>query len=226
MPKLRKAIEEEGDYKISVVGPSQKPIGFGRSRPDADEYKWGTAYTIEPPLDPDALLILYANSDTLQQCVAAMVNNIAGRGHVYEAVIDFDSPDSMEQVATEMVMERQHRHPGAPMPTEQEVEEQHAAWKREAKLERAQIEVLINRLTPGRHETFRRLRKDERRDRESVGWGAWEIIRQNGIPVRARHVPARSLRLTDALRIHGEDARQGARRPGGDRDPVVGRLPP
>jgi capsid portal protein len=122
--------------------------------------------------------------------------NIAGRGHILEPVIDFDADDALDQVETAMLMERRAHNPAAQMPTEDEVAKQHKQWKREARIERAAAEIYIKRLTPGPKDTFRKLRMKERRDREILGWGAWEIIRQDGVPVRANHVPSRSLRLT------------------------------
>lgn len=184
------------DLDITVIkAGGQAPIDFGRAREDADESLWAALGIVYPPLDVNKLLLLYSASDTLQQCVDAMVANIDARGWAPDAVLDLDADDAAEQVATALYLERRSRSASAEMPTEQEVEETLKEWRREARLEKALLEIRIKSLCF--ESTFSSLRQQQRRDREVIGWGAWEIIRdESGQIVRAKHVPSRTTWLT------------------------------
>lgn len=184
------------EVEITVIKAAPKiDVGFGRAREDADETQWGLTIPLEPPLDVDKLLLLFSVSDTLQQCVDAMVANIDARGWAPEAVLDLEADDAAEQVATAMYLERRSLSPTAVMPTLEEVEATLAEWRRESKIERALLKLRINSLCF--EGGFSNLRQQQRRDREVVGWGAWEIVRNDhGQIVRAKHVPARTVRLT------------------------------
>jgi PBSX family phage portal protein len=184
------------ELDVTIVKAAPKiDVDFGRSREDADEIQWGISYPLDPPLDVDRLLFLFSVSDTLQQCVDSMVANIDARGWVPEPVLDLDADDAAEQVATAMFLERRSSSPSAQLPTEGEVASTMQEWRREAKLEKALLKLRINSLCY--ETTFSELRQQQRRDREVIGWGAWEIIRnEDGQIVRAKHVPSRTLRLT------------------------------
>ncbi|MCP4573232.1 MAG: hypothetical protein GY838_12835 [bacterium] len=184
------------ELDVTVIKAAPKiDVDFGRAREDADEVQWGLSFPLDPPLDVDRLLLLYSVSDTLQQCVDSMVANIDARGWSPEAVLDLDADDAAEQVATAMFLERRSASPSAEMPTEEEVAETMKEWRREAKLEKALLKLRIKALCY--ESTFSELRQQQRRDREVIGWGAWEIIRNEARQiVRAKHVPSRTLRLT------------------------------
>jgi capsid portal protein len=188
---------ETQELNVTVIKAAPKiDVDFGRAREDADETQWGLAVPLEPPLDVDKLLLLYSVSDTLQQCVDAMVANIDARGWAPDPVLDLEADDAAEQVATAMYLERRSRSPGAELPTEEEVTETLAEWRREAKLEKALLKLRIRSLCF--EETgFSGMRQQQRRDREVIGWGAWEVIRDDYDQInRAKHVPSRTLRLT------------------------------
>ncbi|KKN87441.1 hypothetical protein LCGC14_0258960 [marine sediment metagenome] len=187
---------ESTELTVTVIKAAPKiDVDFGRAREDADEVQWGLSFPLPRPLDVDKLLLLFSVSDTLQQCVDAMVSNIDARGWAPEPVLDLDADDAAEQVATAMYLERRSRSPAASMPTAEEVEETLKEWRREARLEKALLKLRVKALCY--ESSFSELRQQKRRDREVIGWGAWEIIRSDsGDIVRAKHVPSRTLWLT------------------------------
>lgn len=177
------------------------PIPVGQGMPDESMISWGTAQALEPPVDPTALLHLFNLSDTLRQCVDAMVTNIDGYGWMFEPVIDFDADDAEDQVATAM---HAHRLAVATTngvnpkdvkpPTREEVLSDLPALRSKAKREKALAEAFFKGCCY--EMTFMQLRKRSRMEREIMGWAGWEVIRSGTHPIRLMHLPSKTLRVT------------------------------
>jgi PBSX family phage portal protein len=177
------------------------PIPAGLGMPDESMIPWGSAQALEPPIDPSALLHLFNLSDTLRQCVDAMVTNIDGYGWMFEPVIDFDADDAEDQVATAI-----HAHRLAlalanggssndvEAPTREEVLNVLPTYRARSKREKARAEAFFKGCCY--EMTFMQLRKRSRMEREIVGWAGWEVIRNGTHPARLAHLPSKTLRVT------------------------------
>jgi len=176
--------------KVSKSGPS---IPAGKSEDDEGKSVWSGTETVEPLYPPDSLLFLYNVSDTLRQCVDAMSTNIDSHGHMFEPTIDFAAEDIKEQIVAALMSDG-----GTKEPDEETIDRTIKEWKREARIERIRLKSYFEGVCF--EYSFIDLRRATTTDKETVGWGAWEIIRdkKNGTPVRFKHVPSHSLRLSKA----------------------------
>lgn len=186
-----------GIARVTVVKSlsSDGVIEDGQAKPEKQNATWGGATVVDPKYQPEVLLRLYDTSDTLRQCVDAITQNVHGHGWVPESTIDLDADDAMEQVATAMYLERcADSEDEPPMPTKEEVEGKLREWKAQAKRERARLKLFFHACCFESSFTDLRLRMAV--DQEVYGWGAWEVVRKNGKPIRLLYVPAGTLRLT------------------------------
>jgi PBSX family phage portal protein len=165
-------------------------VPSGHAKEAEGQTAWAGVDVIEPLYPPDALLYLYNISDTLRQCVDAMSTNIDSHGHFFEPVIDFSSEDIREQVEAALMAD------GSAEVDEEEIDEKIAKWRRMAKIERIRLKSYFEGVCF--ESSFVGLRRATTTDKESIGWGAWEVIRNDkGVPVRFKHVPAHTIRMTN-----------------------------
>jgi capsid portal protein len=182
-------------FKHGGGGQSRTVKKFGPNIPEGiaeeaeGETVWSGTEIVEPLYDPIKLLFLYNVSDTLRQCVDSMATNIDSHGHMFEPALDFAAEDIREQVAAALMSD------GAQEPDEETIDKTIKEWKRAARIERIQLKSYFESVCF--EYSFIDLRRATTTDKESVGSGSWEILRdEENIPVRFKHVPAHSLRLT------------------------------
>jgi PBSX family phage portal protein len=120
----------------------------------------GSLSVITPPFNPNALLKLPHENNTLLQCIEAMVTNCEGHGWKLEYVGPEGKRESVE-----------------------------------AKAEKNRVEGFL--LYPNDDHSLQEARERVRRDIETVGYGYYEIGRDNaGMAIMLAHTPANTLRMT------------------------------
>lgn len=167
------------------------------------------ANAIDPPLDPLSLVRLVSVSNALRQNIDALVHNVHGGGYTLEPVVDLESKEARERVRVAILIEREHEaeldalaeidgeEPREPTsidePSDDEITERIKALRERARRERVRIDNFFANLSP--RMSFSRLRRKLGHDEESVGWGAWEVLRtKRGEPSRLNYAQAWTLR--------------------------------
>jgi len=121
---------------------------------------------VEPPYDPWELVCTVEESDTLPQAVEAMATNVGGFGYDLEPLFAVEDPETGEALD----------------PPE------------EAKTEREELELFL--ASCNIELGFAGLHELADRDIETIGWGAWEVLRGEGGDFAGfEHVPGYTLRL-------------------------------
>jgi PBSX family phage portal protein len=156
---------------------------------------------LPPVYDPGLLTLIFESSSALRPNVDAYVTNIDSYGHMYEPVIDVESPEAKEKVRDALRIEnaRAAKDGGkAPAePTDAEVDATLEELGPKIRAERAMLENFFENCTPeipfSGPEGLRGL---TRQDIEVIGSGYWEVLRNKLGEVAAFNtLPARSIRL-------------------------------
>jgi PBSX family phage portal protein len=168
------------------------------------------AGAIDPPLDPLSLVRLVSVSNALRQNIDALVHNVHGGGYALEPVVDLDSQEARERVRVAILIEREYEAeldalgaleegetPKDPEPieepTDDEITDRIKALRERARREKVRVDNFFENVSP-RH-SFSRLRRKLGYDEESIGWGAWEVLRtRRGEPSRLNPAQAWTLR--------------------------------
>jgi len=169
---------------------------------------FGEAGTIPPPFEPLVLVRLYGVSNSLRQNVDALVHNVHGGGFTFEPVLDLDASETRETVRMAMEMDRERRaemeagdkdpEPINPV-TDQEVDERIEQLRNQSRRERVRLKAFFDYAV--RESSFVRLRRQVGVDAETIGWGAFEVLRNaRGEPKRLRYAPAWTLRALPRAR--------------------------
>jgi PBSX family phage portal protein len=186
-----------------VAKEAGQAVGAGQSKTvEVEHQSWEGADILEPPLSPAGLLWMFRNSQYLRSNVDAMAHNIDGFGWYADPVLDFESDDIDRQVETAMILHRMQTKELSltddslpDLPSEKEVQATRKVWQKRAALEKAYMRQHFE-YSCFEH-SFIELRRRKTIDRESIGWGAWEIIEdESGKPVRYKHVSASTLRIS------------------------------
>ena len=181
------------DTQPSNVAPVERQI--------TDERVFAKEGALAPPYGPDVLVKIFEHSNSLRQNIDAYCVNIDGNGHRFEPVIDLDEDDSFDKVKDAIFLERieEAESEGEEIselefPTDEEIEERIETIREEMRLEKAKLEVFFKFCSID--ESFVSLRKRTRQDKEIMGSGYWEVIR-NGIgdPVQFNYIPGFTVRL-------------------------------
>lgn len=180
---------EAGD----TVEPSSMP-------PDESMYQaFVAAGALEPPLPPDFFIEVFRQSNILRQCLDVYATNVDGFSHHFDPVLDLDSDDSWRLVRSLLEAELPD---GSTLPSEEEgkegtVEARLERYRQEAALEQARLGAFFD--WAGLGQSFVQLRKITRFDRELIGYGGWEVLRNaKGEISKFVHVPAYTIRLMPA----------------------------
>lgn len=154
---------------------------------------------ILPPYEPATMCKLHEHSSALRQNVDAYAVNIDGFGHTFEPIIDLDAEDAEEKVSDAIFFERlaeagESGEGDVEFPTDEEVEERMELMVNEMRLEKAKLTSLFEFCCL--EESFITLRTKTRQDKEIMGNGFWEILRNGaGQPVQFTYVPGFTVRL-------------------------------
>jgi PBSX family phage portal protein len=145
-----------------------------------DQRLFEKAGALVPPYGPDLLCMLFEHSNSLRQNVEAYMVNIDGFGHRFEPVIDLDADDAEERVSDAIFLDRladesSGKGTNVEFPTDEEVEAKIEEMKDEMRLEKARLEAFFRFCCLD--ESFISLRKKTRQDREILGSGFWEVLR-------------------------------------------------
>lgn len=187
--------------KMLDAGAQSREVDASRSIDEfAHEQRlFQEAGSLVPPYLPRTLWDLYEASSSLRQCVDAYKSNIDGNGFHLEPVIDIDSDDVHERVASAMYLERlMARERGqivtTLVPTDAEVEAKIREISDAMKLERFRIELFFeNAVADG---SFVGLRRETREDLEVTGNAYWEVLRdKNERAAQFDRLPSTTMRI-------------------------------
>jgi PBSX family phage portal protein len=204
--------ERVATFKARLIGTENEVAPRSNLTETAKQQStiFSEANAIDPPLDPLSLVRLVSVSNALRQNVDALVHNVHGGGHTLEPVVDLDSQDARERVRVAMLIEREHEaeldaldalddgeKPPDPKPiedpTDDEITERIKALRERARREKVRVENFFANVSS--RYSFVRLRRKLGHDEESVGWGAWEVLRnRRGDPSRLNPAQAWTLR--------------------------------
>lgn len=190
---LVKAHFLERDTQPSNVQPIERKA--------ADERIFSGEGALAPPYGPDVLVKIFEHSNSLRQNIDAYCVNIDGNGHRFEPVIDLDEDDAFDRVKDAIFLERiaEAESEGEEIsdlefPVDEEIEERIETIREEMRLEKAKLEVFFKFCAID--ESFVSLRKRTRQDKEIMGSGYWEVIRNGvGDPVQFNYIPGFTIRL-------------------------------
>ncbi len=159
------------------------------------------AGALKPPFDPETLITLYQHSNSLRPNIDAYHTNIDGFGHRFEPVIDLEDEDADEQIRNAIFLDRIHDAGDtsevpdeSQMPTDEEVAAKRKEIELQMRLELSKLNSFFDFCCTDI--SFPELRQRMRQDKEIIGWGAWEVLRNSdGDIVQLNYVPGFSVRL-------------------------------
>lgn len=163
-----------------------------------------------PPYPPEIMVKLWEHSNALRQNVDSYAVNIDGHGHRFEPVIDLEASDAREKVSDAMFLEKladseagidvphdvndPYALPDVKPPTAKEIDARMKYLELAMRLEKARVQAFFDFACLD--ESFVSLRKATREDKEIMGNGFWEVLRNNsGAIAQFNHVPAYTVRL-------------------------------
>ncbi len=169
-----------------------------------DQQLFERSGSLAPPYDPSVLCKLWEHSNSLRQNVDAYVVNIDGNGHSFEPVIDLESDDAFDQVRDAMFLELlteaedEGKEPedlkNLDFPSDAAVEGRNKEMTDAMRLEKAKLDAFFRFCCVD--ESFISLRMKSRQDKEVMGNGYWEILRNSaGEPAQFTYIPGFTVRL-------------------------------
>jgi PBSX family phage portal protein len=188
--------------KTQVLGSDTQPSNVQPvERRVTDERIFSKEGALAPPYGPEVLTKIFEHSNSLRQNIDAYCVNIDGNGHRFEPVIDLDEDDAFDKVKDAIFLERieEAELEGEEIseldfPTDEEIEERIETIREEMRIEKAKLEVFFKFCSID--ESFVSLRKRTRQDKEIMGSGYWEVIRNGvGDPVQFNYIPGFTIRL-------------------------------
>lgn len=173
-------------FKAHMVGDAPSNAMAPEDQNSLDRV-FGMKGAVEPPLPFSQLQTLLFTSNALRQNIDAMIVNIDGTGWRLKPTVDVFGDN-----AWEVVQEFQSRR-GIEL-SKEEATALAVEWKALAEQERDRITHWLDYLNP--EITFEELRKRMRMDKEVLGNGAWEFVRDEaGRLAQVYHIPFVNLRL-------------------------------
>lgn len=156
---------------------------------------------IPPPYDPSVLCKLWEHSNSLRQNIDAYVVNIDGFGHHFEPVIDLEADEAFDQVRDAIFLERLTEGEDLEVdrndvifPSDAEVNSKIDEMTDSMRLEKSKLDAFFRFCCID--ESFVSLRKKVRQDKEVMGNGFWEVLRNGaGEPAQFTYIPGFSVRL-------------------------------
>ena len=188
--------------KARVVG-GDRPAGQAEQGVDEPEAEFNVAGALEPPYEPETLAMLLEHSNSLRQNVDSYMVNVHAHGHNYQPIIDLNADDANVKIAN-LLWERQLRenpspkvpdpHAQAELPTEEEVEAARKELEEKMRVERARLNRFFENVSLDC--SFTALRMLTAMDRETLGNGYWEVLRDaSGRIAQFNHIPSFTMRL-------------------------------
>ncbi len=174
---------------IEIGKASSGEVTFSRALSEAKEKNalFNTKGAIAPPFPPFALCRLYEVSNALRQNIDAYETNIDAAGHRFVPTFDFDDLDAKENLRDLFLVEDIEM-------TDEQLDKKFEELRKESKIEKLKIKNFFDFCST--EESFISLRRKLRRDNETVGWGAWEILRdKEGNIAQFVHIPSCFVRL-------------------------------
>lgn len=158
---------------------------------------------IEPPYDLAVLASIFDHSNSLRQCVDSYATNIDGFGHRFEPLIDLNSDEADEIVRNVLFMRQQREQldpaiedpeAQAKLPSDEEVEACKKELEEQMRCEKSRIQAFFENACVDL--SFVTLRMRTRQDKEILGNGYWEVIRDSkGLLDTFNYVPGFTIRL-------------------------------
>ncbi len=154
--------------KARLIGSDDVATSNQANR-EEEEQAFLQAGALEPPYDPEMLCLLFEHSNSLRQNVDAYATNIDGFGHSLAPVFDLDSENIDHRLRRALAAE------SGKDPSDTEVAELKAALPGMMAEERSKLELFFECCS--QDISFVSLRRQTRQDREVMGNGYWEVLR-------------------------------------------------
>jgi PBSX family phage portal protein len=165
----------------------------------AERSLWSNAGTLTPPYDPLFLCRQVEGSNCLGQNIAAYKTNIHQFGHKLQPFIDLTHPDADKKIADAIYSDRLAQAEDDPSvvilePSEQEMAERRKTVELEMRRERARVDAFFASCCD--RISFIELRSRMCVDRETMGYGYWEAMRNGaGKLAKLKNVPGYTVRI-------------------------------
>lgn len=185
--------------ELSATDPAPSNVDL-----EVDEAAIATrAAAVDPPYDPETLLIEFENSNALRQNIDAYSQNIDGFGYRFEATIDLDADDVDAIISNALVLDRFEQAQTSMQefdwnyqPTPDDIEKAKQLIRRRMELERGKLDLFFAFCVSDR--SFTELRKNSRMESEIIGFGFWEVRRNLAGKLAAfSYVPSFTIRAVD-----------------------------
>lgn len=198
---IQKAAQDIEESTEEMVRITVIKADVPTSKPDEDslESAFLDAGALDPPYDPDTMIRIFENSDSLYPNVDAYRTNVDSFGHDFIPLIDPDADGAADLVFNALFLEsaEDSKKPKAPEPDV--VEARLDSLRDEIAIETFRADAFFE--TCCADESFIELRRRTRMDLEATGNAYWEIIRDvKGRPSQFVMAPTRTMRMTKAGR--------------------------
>lgn len=169
--------------KAHVIG-GDRDAGLAEQAIDEEEQAFTIRGALEAPYDPETLVALLEHSNSLRQNVDSYVVNVHSHGHHFEPIIDLNSDDSNTQIADLLFARQQRANPSADvpdprtqaeMPTEEDVLAARKELEEQMRMEKGRLNAFFENASL--EYSFEKLRMLAGMDKEVLGNGFWEIVR-------------------------------------------------
>lgn len=197
MVDVRKAAEDISEATEEMVRITIVKADVPTAKPDEDGFDSFLMDQggIAPPYDPDTMVTIFENSDSLYPNVDAYKTNIDSFGHDFEPLIDPDADGAEDLVFNALFLESAEDGGKAKAPGPEEVEARLETLRDEIAIETFRADAFFE--TCCADESFVELRRRTRMDLETTGNAYWEVIRdKKGRPSQFFLAPTRTMRLT------------------------------
>ncbi len=167
---------------------------------EADRYFSGVG-AIEPPYDPNVLMLLLEHSNALRQCVDAYVTNIEAFGHRFEPIVDLNASDADQRLSAYLLARAEAKAPAVvedptkqvPPPSNDQIANAKAELAEKMRVEKMKAEHFFEFACLDY--SFVTLRRRTRQDLEMTGNAYWEVLRDDSGQVAGfEYVPGFTVR--------------------------------
>ncbi len=207
-------------YKVHTIGRDDVDEQRAEEAFDHQERVFGDKGALIPPYAFESLAFLLENSNSLRQNIEAYITNIDSFGHRFEPSLSIEGKDAEKMVAEAIFIEKLTEAENAQElagesmdlidddkleATPDEIKARLKKLRGLARREKAKLTQFFDFINV--EDSFVKIRRKTRQDRELMGNAFWEILRNgNGQTASVSHVPAIHVRLLPkdkkATRVH------------------------
>ncbi len=154
--------------KARLIGPDTETSN--QVHREDEQTAFTEAGALEPPHDPEMLVLLFEHSNALRQNVDSYATNIDGFGHVLQPIIDLDDDEGTERLLQAIAAMGE----AAPA-NDDAINEAKTKFRNRIIEDRAKAQLFFDFCS--QDISFVRLRRQTRQDLEITGNAYWEVLR-------------------------------------------------